>query len=56
MNAPLSGGLLTGTTIMCQCHGLEFDVTIGVVLSGPATQALNVYELEMADGSIRIRA
>jgi hypothetical protein len=26
------------------------------VLSGPATQALNVYELEVVDGSIRIRA
>jgi 3-phenylpropionate/trans-cinnamate dioxygenase ferredoxin component len=23
---PLSAGLLTGTTIMCQCHGSEFDV------------------------------
>ena len=53
---PLSGGLLTGTTIMCQCHGSEFDVTTGAVLSGPASQALNVYELEVVDGSIRIRA
>jgi nitrite reductase/ring-hydroxylating ferredoxin subunit len=53
---PLSGGLLTGTTVMCQCHGSEFDVTTGAVLSGPATQALNVYELEVVDGSIRIRA
>ena len=23
---PLSGGLLTGTTIMCQCHGSRFDI------------------------------
>jgi nitrite reductase/ring-hydroxylating ferredoxin subunit len=53
---PASGELLTGTTIMCQCHGSEFDVTMGAVLSGPATQALNVYELEVVDGSIRIRA
>lgn len=26
---PLSGGLLTGTTIMCQCHGSRFDITTG---------------------------
>ena len=24
---PLSGGLLTGTTITCQCHGSRFDIT-----------------------------
>lgn len=23
---PLSGGLLTGKTIMCQCHGSRFDI------------------------------
>jgi 3-phenylpropionate/trans-cinnamate dioxygenase ferredoxin component len=53
---PLSGGLLTGTTIMCQCHGSEFDVTTGAVISGPAPQPLNVYEVQVAEGSIRIRA
>ena len=35
---PLSGGLLTGTTIMCQCHGSRFDVTTGAVINGPATE------------------
>jgi 3-phenylpropionate/trans-cinnamate dioxygenase ferredoxin component len=35
---PLSGGLLTRTTIMCQCHSSEFDVTTGGVVSGPAAQ------------------
>jgi 3-phenylpropionate/trans-cinnamate dioxygenase ferredoxin component len=34
---PLSGGLLTGTTIMCQCHGSRFDLTTGGVINGPAT-------------------
>ena len=28
---PLSGGLLTGTTVMCQCHGSRFDITTGAV-------------------------
>jgi 3-phenylpropionate/trans-cinnamate dioxygenase ferredoxin component len=53
---PLSGGLLTGTTIMCQCHGSEFDVTTGAVVNGPAVRPLNVYDVQVADGSIRIRA
>jgi 3-phenylpropionate/trans-cinnamate dioxygenase ferredoxin component len=53
---PLSGGLLTGTTITCQCHGSEFDVTTGAVISGPARRPLNVYDVQVADGSIRIRA
>jgi len=55
-SCPLSWGLLTGTTIMCQCHGSEFDVTTGAVVRGPATRPLNVYEVQVADGSLRIRA
>src|SRR5262245_22510624 len=43
---PLSGGLLTGTTIMCQCHGSRFDITTGAVVDGPATGALKVYEVQ----------
>jgi nitrite reductase/ring-hydroxylating ferredoxin subunit len=53
---PLSGGLLTGTTIMCQCHGSRFDITTGAVINGPATEALNVHEVQEVEGSIRIRA
>jgi 3-phenylpropionate/trans-cinnamate dioxygenase ferredoxin subunit len=53
---PLSGGLLTGTTIMCQCHGSRFDITTGAVINGPATNALDVYEVREVEGSIQIRA
>jgi 3-phenylpropionate/trans-cinnamate dioxygenase ferredoxin subunit len=53
---PLSGGLLAGTTIMCQCHGSRFDITTGAVISGPATEALHVYEVQEVDGNVRIRA
>jgi nitrite reductase/ring-hydroxylating ferredoxin subunit len=52
----LSGGLLLKMTIMCQCHGSRFDITTGAVISGPATKALNVYEVQEIEGSIQIRA
>jgi len=52
---PLSGGLLTGTTILCQCHGSQFDITTGAAIHGPATRALNVYEVQEVEGTVRIR-
>jgi 3-phenylpropionate/trans-cinnamate dioxygenase ferredoxin component len=51
---PLSGGRLTGTTIMCQCHGSRFDITTGAVINGPATEALTLYEVQEVGGSIRV--
>jgi nitrite reductase/ring-hydroxylating ferredoxin subunit len=53
---PLSGGLLTGTTLTCQCHGSRFDVTTGAVINGPATRPLHVYDVQEAAGDIQIRA
>src|ERR1051326_6981845 len=52
---PLSGGLLAGTTIMCQCHGSRFDITTGAVMNGPATAALKVYAVQKAEGTICIQ-
>jgi nitrite reductase/ring-hydroxylating ferredoxin subunit len=54
-SCPLSGGLLTRTTIVCQCHGSRFDITTGAVITGPAIKALNVYNVQEADGKIRVR-
>jgi 3-phenylpropionate/trans-cinnamate dioxygenase ferredoxin component len=53
---PLSGGLLEGTTLMCQCHGSQFDIATGAVVRGPATKALVVYEVHDVDGEIEIGA
>ena len=52
---PLSGGLLVGSTLMCQCHGSRFDITTGAVITGPATEALHVYEVHERNGEIQIR-
>jgi 3-phenylpropionate/trans-cinnamate dioxygenase ferredoxin subunit len=53
---PLSGGLLSGTTVMCQCHGSRFDIATGAVVNGPATVALNVHPVQEVDGNLQIRA
>ena len=53
---PLSGGLLTGTTLMCQCHGSEWDITTGDVRHGPAAEPLRRYDVQEVDGHIQIRA
>jgi nitrite reductase/ring-hydroxylating ferredoxin subunit len=53
---PLSGGLLTRTTVMCQCHGSRFDITTGAVINGPATDSLIVYEVKEVDGYVQIGA
>ena len=52
---PLSGGLLTTTTIMCQCHGSRFDITTGAIINGPAAKSLTMYEVQEIEGSVRIR-
>jgi 3-phenylpropionate/trans-cinnamate dioxygenase ferredoxin subunit len=55
-SCPLSGGLLTGTTLMCQCHGSRFDIATGAVINGPATTPLSVYEVQEVEGNIQVRA
>jgi 3-phenylpropionate/trans-cinnamate dioxygenase ferredoxin subunit len=52
---PLSSGLLTGTTIMSQCDGSQFDITTGSVLRGPATRSLDTYEVREHDGKIELK-
>jgi 3-phenylpropionate/trans-cinnamate dioxygenase ferredoxin subunit len=52
---PLSAGLLTGTTIMSQDDGSQFDLTSGAVLRGPATSRLITYEVREENGQIEVR-
>jgi 3-phenylpropionate/trans-cinnamate dioxygenase ferredoxin component len=53
---PLSGGLLNGATVMCQCHGSRFDMASGAVIEGVATAGLQTYDVREADGTVEIRA
>jgi nitrite reductase/ring-hydroxylating ferredoxin subunit len=52
-HCPLSAGLLTGTALMSQWDGSQFDVTTGRVLRGPATVPLVTYEVREQDGEIQ---
>jgi nitrite reductase/ring-hydroxylating ferredoxin subunit len=36
-------------------NGSRFDITTGAILSGPAAEPLNVYEVKEADGDIQPR-
>jgi 3-phenylpropionate/trans-cinnamate dioxygenase ferredoxin component len=51
----LSAGILTGTTLMCPCHGSQFDVASGAVLRGPAKRPLTTYEVREQGGEIEVR-
>jgi nitrite reductase/ring-hydroxylating ferredoxin subunit len=43
----LAQGELDGTTLMCLCHGSEFDVTTGAVLNGPATEPVEAFPIAL---------
>jgi Rieske Fe-S protein len=43
---------LQGTTLVCPCHGSEFDAATGKVLQAPATVPLHELSVEAKDGKI----
>ena len=40
------GEVADGTTLLCACHGSEFDLRDGSVLLGPATRGLELVPLD----------
>ncbi|MFE9447571.1 ubiquinol-cytochrome c reductase iron-sulfur subunit [Streptomyces sp. NPDC006739] len=43
---------LQGTTLICPCHGSEFDALTGKVVRAPATEPLNALPVRTANGKI----
>ncbi len=50
----LASGRLDDTSITCPCHGSVFQVTDGSVASGPATEPLRTYEVQVVDDELSI--
>lgn len=44
---PLSEGIVEGHTITCPCHGSEFDLKTGEVLSLPADEPVACYAVKV---------
>jgi nitrite reductase/ring-hydroxylating ferredoxin subunit len=51
----LAEGELEGSTVVCPCHGSEFDVESGEVLRGPAREPVESYEVRVEGGDLEIR-
>jgi nitrite reductase/ring-hydroxylating ferredoxin subunit len=51
----LSDGELDGDVVVCPCHGSEFDIRTGDVLSPPALEPLPIYEAREQGGSLLVR-
>ncbi len=47
-------GFLDGNVVICGCHGAQFDITNGHVLSLPATQPVTSYTVKIQETDIYI--
>jgi nitrite reductase/ring-hydroxylating ferredoxin subunit len=47
-------GELDGTTLICNCHGAEFDLRTGEVLQDPAEGPLEVLPVRCRDGQVEV--
>ncbi len=43
---------LSGTTLVCPCHGSQFDAVSGKVVQAPATEPLSELPVEVKNGRI----
>ena len=52
--APLSEGMVEGTTVTCPLHGATYDVTTGHVLGPPASEAVAHYNVQVEGNDIKV--
>jgi nitrite reductase/ring-hydroxylating ferredoxin subunit len=55
MGCSLAEGDLDETTVICPCHGSEFDVRNGAVLQGPAREPVETYEARVEGDNLEIK-
>ncbi len=53
-DCPLSEGALEGAVVSCPCHGSQFDLRTGIVVSPPAVESLVWYQVRIDNGNILI--
>ncbi|GAC1443317.1 MAG: hypothetical protein NVSMB52_01530 [Chloroflexota bacterium] len=51
----LAGGHVDGRSIVCPCHGSQFDLQDGSVIHGPATMPEPHYDVRVKDGMIEVK-
>ncbi len=51
----LAGGRIEGRSLICPCHGSQFDLHDGSVLNGPATMPEPHYDVRVRNGMIEVR-
>jgi len=52
---PLSDGALVDCTVQCPWHGSQFDIRTGRVVSGPAEEKIETYEIETRGNEVYIQ-
>ena len=55
LQCSLAEGDLEDTTVICPCHGSEFDVVSGEVLRGPARVPVGSFEVREEGGNLEIK-
>lgn len=55
MAYPLSDGILEGETITCAHHGAQFNVRTGEVLSLPAVEPIETFEVKVEGDDLCVR-
>jgi len=50
----LAEGTLEGTTVICPCHGSEFNVATGEVVRGPAREPVESYAVQLEGSTLEV--